>query len=239
MDDLTPHQKQSTTSSTQIFMRCSLCLTFLLLLAIGFSGCRQILLIGYIINGEPKQPAPFMVGTGTDLEKGEHRILVIASSNQANLEDGTAVNLDVLEGLTRQLKRKGILVVKPGKVSMWIDENGGFLDDPADLLDDFETDYIVHIEIEKFSFHEENSPELLRATFSGAITAHKVLKNKKSGEKILREVWDTEFSSVHPQNYPIPIQKMSPEIFQQQSIKRLSDQISRLFYAHPSSDTIE
>ncbi len=220
-----------------LLVKQSTLLLFTLLLAIVVSGCQPVLLLGRILYGDPKEPSAFTLGTGTDLEKGEQRILVIASSKSSAHDGGTAVNIDVLDGLTRQLKRKGIKVVNPGEVATWIDDNGGILDDPADLLDEFETDYIVHIEIEKFSLNEDHSPSLLRARFSGTVTAYKVLK-KGEGHRV-KDVWQAEFSKTHPSNYPISSEKISKELFQQQAINRLTAQLSQFFYAQTASETFE
>jgi len=206
--------------------------------ALYFSGCSMVVLAGKVFMGDPKQPAKFKMGTGTNLEKGKHRILVVASAPYSANLNGHALDLDILDGVTRRIKRKGVKVVSSAKVSTWMDDNGGVFNDPDDLLEDFETDFIVHIAVESYSYLEENSTSMYRGRCAGTVTVYEVVEDDDDQKKTV-EVWSNGFSSLYPQAYPISHEQVTPELFQQRFTDRLNTQLAQLFYAHLASEAVE
>ena len=214
-------------------------LTMLLFLAAmlsSFAGCSLFVMGGKMLFGNPKVPAPFTTQTGDDLSKTGHKVLVVCTMPESVKAESPSADYDLLIGVTRRLKRNEIKVVNPDDVASWLDSHGGYWDDPTELANEFDAEYIVHIDLEDFTFREENSPDLFRGRTHGVVHAFKV--TEVDGRKTTSEVFSPEYSSVYPEQVPIASGRLSAKVFHRKFLERVCDQISQLFYHHHFSDKV-
>jgi hypothetical protein len=201
----------------------------------GLAGCSIFVLAGKMFFGDPEVIAPFQIATGVDLTKGDKKVVVICSA-PSMLEGGElSAHYEIVEDISRRLKRQGVQLMSSNDVRTWMDDNGGRLDDPRDLAEDFDVDYIISIKLARVTFREENSPSLYRGVANGEVFTYSV--EKENGEPVVREVFSKGFGTIYPEGHPKD-QIDSLRIFQKQVLDRVSDQIAHLFYSHKPSEEV-
>ena len=204
-------------------------------LAVTLPGCSLGVMFGKMLIGEPKIPAEFRARTHVDLTKGKHSVLVVCTAPDSVDSENSTLAYDLIDGVTRRMKLHGVDVINPDRVASWIDEHGGIGTDPSELAKDFDSDYIVFIEVQSFSFREPSSPKLLRGQSSGFIRVFEI--NEVGEQKIPNTVFATEFASTYPKHQPVSEQGRSSLIFQKEYMDRFCDQLAEKFYDHrPGTD---
>jgi hypothetical protein len=199
------------------------------------SGCSLVVMGGKMLLGDLKQDSQFHQSTHVDLATANCKVLVLCSANETIRADYAAVDFDILEGLIHRLKAHGITkIVSQNSVAGWIDEHGGHFDDLQPIADHFQAEYVIHIDLSKFTCLEDNSPNLLRGQAEGRVRAYKL--DGTDSEKRLVEVMSSDFNAKYPQGNPISIDKKSAKNFQQEFVDRVSMQLSLIFYDHPRSE---
>ena len=202
---------------------------------LGLAGCSLFVLAGKMFFGDPEQTAAFQIATGVDLTEGEKKVVVLCSAPSMVEGGELSVNYEIVEEVSRQLKRRGVKLVSSNEVRTWMDDNGGRLDDPRDLAEDFEVDYIIYISLSRVSFREENSPTLYRGVANGEVFAYEV--RSEAGEPVVNEVFSRPFGTIYPEGHPRD-NVDSLRIFQKEVLTRVSDRIAHMFYSHKLSDEI-
>ncbi len=206
----------------------------------GLAGCSLFVIAGKVFFGDPTRTSAFHEGTGVDLTESEKKVVVLCSAPSMIEDCGElSVNYEIVESVSRRLKREGVKLIDSNEVRTWMDDNGGRLNDPRDLAEDFDVDYILYISLARVNFREPNSPSLYRGSASGDVFAYKVTK-KDSGHTEVHEVFSKGFNSTYPEFHPISAQQLdSLRIFQKKFLDRVSGQLSQLFYDHKVSEEIE
>ena len=208
---------------------------FLGLSIFGLAGCSLFIMAGKMFFGDPEATAAFQLATGVDLTKGDKKVVVLCSAPSMMEGGELSANYEIVEDVSRRLKRRNIKLMSSNLVRTWMDDNGGRLDDPRDLVEDFDVDYIIYIRLARVTFREENSPSLYRGVANGEVFAYEVAK--EAGEPVVREVFSRNFGTVYPEGHPKD-QIDSLRIFQKQVLERVSAQIAHLFYSHKVSEEI-
>lgn len=204
-------------------------------LATSLPGCSLGVMFGKMVMGEPQNPAEFRKMAQTDLTKGKHTVLVVCTAPDSIDSENSTLAYDLIDGVTRRMKLHGIKVINPDLVASWIDEHGGVGLDPTELAHEFDTDYIVFIDVQSFSFREPNSPKLLRGQAAGFVRAFEV--TEIGGHRRVHNVYGTEFHSTYPKHQPISEQGRSSLIFQKEYMDRFCDVLAEKFYDHrPGTD---
>ncbi len=208
---------------------------FLGLCLSGFAGCGIFVLAGKVFFGDPERTAAFQTATGVNLQDGDKQVVVLCSAPSMIEGGDLSVNYEIVEEISRRLKREGVKLMNSNDVRTWMDDNGGHLDDPRDLVEDFDVDYIIYIKLGRVTFREENSKSLYRGVVNGEVFAYEV--TKENGEPVVREVFSRGFGTTYPEGHPKD-RVESLRIFQKQVLDRVSSQISHLFYSHKASEEI-
>ncbi len=210
--------------------------TMLLLISMGVSGCSLGVMVGKMFFGDPLRTCEFTSRTKVDLSEGEKKVLVICSTPESIRSDYPSLNYDLLEQITYKLKRHDIVVMDTGKVATWLDDNGGVWNDVDELAENFDVDYIIHVDIDEFDYREPNSPNLLRGKAFGTVSAYEV--RELDGYKQAMEVFASEYTSEYPSHMPVSIESESPKVFRKKYTDRIADQIGRFFFNYHSGDVI-
>ena len=193
-------------------------------------GCSLGVMFGKMVMGEPLIPAEFRSMTKEDLTKGKQTVLVVCSAPESVDAENSTLAYDLIEGVTRRMKRHGIKVINPDDVSSWIDEHGGIGSDPTELANEFDTDYIVFIEVQTFGFRQPNTPKMLRGQATGFVRAFEV--TEIAGHRRVSNVFGTEFTSTYPKHQPVSEQGRTSVIFQKEYMERFCDMLASKFYDH-------
>ncbi|WP_417393047.1 hypothetical protein [Gimesia sp.] len=208
----------------------------LLLVSISLSGCSLFVMAGKMFFGDPLLTCEFTRQTKIDLIEEQKKVLVVCSTPESIRSDYPSLNYDLLEQVTYRLRRENIKVMDTGEVATWLDDNGGVWNDVDELAENFEVDYIIHVDIDEFDYREPNSPNLLRGKAYGHISAYEV--NSIDGIKRALEIFNVEYTSEYPSHLPVSIEQESEAVFKKKYLDRIADQIGRFFYNYHSGDPI-
>lgn len=208
----------------------------LLAVLAGLSGCQLVTMAGKMIMGDPVVTCAFTQQTHIDLVKDERTVLVVCQVPQSVRKTFPSLSYDILDGVTRRLKREGVGIVSPNDVASWLDDNGGRWEDVSELAEAFDADYIVDIDVNRFTHTEENSPDLFRGRASGMVVAYEV--RTIDGLKTTHHAFEREFNSEYPSHHPISVTSISSKTFRKQYVDRVCNELAHLFYNHRMSDEV-
>jgi hypothetical protein len=183
---------------------------------------------GKALFGDPKQVSEFRSRTGIDLTKSEKRLLVIVRTPQVIEGDLPSLDVDLIDAISRRLKLHGVQVVDPDQVAKWIDHNGGRFDHPTELAREFDTNFIAVIDVESFRLHDDASPNLYHGTAVGQMQVFEV--QEVAGSKEALQVFSGNFRNQYPPHGPVPVDSLSPKMFQKRFIDNLSERLGSRFY---------
>lgn len=201
-------------------------------------GCSLAVMAGKMILGDIKVQSQFRQATHTDLAKLNRKVLVLCSASDTIHAAYPSVDQDIQEGVIHRLKTHGIhKIVSPDAVSGWLDDHGGRCDNLQELAEHFHAEYVIHIEVSRFTCQEENSPNLLRGQSEGHVRAYH-LDDGPPTKKLL-EVMNSDFVSTYPSGNPISADKKSATNFQREYIERICLQLAQIFYDHTSSEEMQ
>jgi hypothetical protein len=209
---------------------------FALAIVAVIPGCSLFVMAGKGLLGDPTMPSQFRQMTGVNLAKGKHRVVVVCTIPAAVDEDLSTLNVDLIEGVTQRMKIAGVDVVRADKVTRWIDDQGGVVQDPNEMARAFEdVDYIAWIDLQSFSLREDQSrgkgsSTLMRGRVQGYVRAYKV--QDYNGDRVALTAYNAEFTTVYPPHQPVSEVGSSALLFQKQFIDRVCNQLAELFYDH-------
>lgn len=204
-------------------------------LACSLPGCSLGVMFGKMLGGDPMVPAEFRAMTREDLAKGKHTVLVVCTTPDSVESDLATLKFDLIDGVTRRMKFNGVKVINPDLIAKWLDEHGSIGSDLAELSQDFEADYIVHLDVQEFGFREPNAHKLLRGHSAGFVRVFKV--EEAGSQRIAHNVYSNEFTSTYPTHQPISEQTRTSISFQKDYVDRVCDQLAQKFYDHrPGTD---
>lgn len=197
----------------------------------ALSGCSLFVMGQRMLLGDPLLKSEFRTFTHVDLTKGKHKLLIICSTREAIDAELSTLKIDLIDGITRQLRREGVDVVDPDAVATWLDDHGGLPTDAGDIARDFpDVDYIAWIDVDRFTYREDNSEALLRGRSQGYVKVFRV--SEVDDARITNTVFTKEFNSVYPPHQPISEVNRSAEIFRRDFVRRVSDELAHKFYDH-------
>ena len=193
---------------------------------------------GKMVLGDLKVQSQFKQATHTDLAKLNRKVLVLCSTSDTIRSGYPSVDFDILEGVIHRLKVHGIRkVVNSDAVAGWLDDHGGRCDDLQALAEKFHAEYVIYIDVSRFTCIEENSPNLLRGQSEGHVRAYH-LDGDDSARRLL-EVMNSDFVSTYPSGNPISVDKKSATNFQREYLDRICLQLAQIFYDHTRSEEMQ
>ncbi|HLQ46209.1 MAG TPA: hypothetical protein VK137_15815, partial [Planctomycetaceae bacterium] len=169
-----------------------------------------------------------------DLTKGDKTLLVIVQTPQVVDTEMPSLDVDLSDTITQRLKLHGVKVVDPDRVAKWIDTNGGRFDHPTELAQQFDTDFIAVIDLERFTIHDANSPNLYHGDAAGQVQVYEV--REVAGAKQALQVFGARFTNLYPPHGPVPVDQLSPKMFQKRFLDHLSDRLGSRFYDYRIGD---
>ncbi|QDU42056.1 hypothetical protein Mal52_05110 [Symmachiella dynata] len=202
-----------------------------MLLASTCTGCKAVVLLGYLIGGPPSIEPPFDIQTKTSLKEDDKRIAVVCYAPKELKFDTEDVDDELAQHVAMRLNSHGMKVIAPAAVQNWLDQNDDW-DSPAEVGHALEADWVVYIDMQEYSLWEEGSMELYRGRTTAMVKVFDM--NDGDGE----EIFTKEIVSVYPIRAPKPAHEIKRDRFKALYLSRLSEEIGQLFYEHYAGDEI-
>ena len=191
---------------------------------------------GKLFFDDPKMKSVFRKNTGTDLTKGEKTILIACSTSHQILSKYPGIRIDIVDKMSRILETRNVRIVPPDDVATWFDDHGEW-GDFTELADEFDADYVMHIDLKSFAVVVPDSPNLLQGKTEGRVSMMEIKMAGKNKEKKKASVAvERSFSVMFPTTYPVPRESRSEEMFTENFLDRISAQLARMLYDHRPSE---
>ncbi len=199
-------------------------------------GCSLGVMAGKLFFDDPKMKSVFRKNTGTDLTKGEKTILIACSTSHQILSKYPGIRIDIVDKMSRILETRNVRIVPPDDVATWFDDHGEW-GDFTELADEFDADYVMHIDLKSFAVVVPDSPNLLQGKTEGRVSMMEIKMAGKNKEKKKASVAvERSFSVMFPTTYPVPRESRSEEMFTENFLDRISAQLARMLYDHRPSE---
>ena len=196
-------------------------------------GCSLGVMAGKMFFGDPKIKSQFRSATGTDLTKGEKSLLIVCSAPYGILAKQPSIQLDIVDRMTRILDKENVKVISCDDVAAWFDDHGEW-GDFSELSDEFDADYVMHIQFESFSCQVPDSPNLLQGKADGKVT---VLQSKGKDPRTMSMAFERTFDVTFP-SYPVPRENKSEQLFIETFLDRTAISLTQFIYDHRASETV-
>jgi len=193
------------------------------------AGCiNTMVMVSKVLLGDPIQLSGFEQATGISLAKEEKQVLIRVSAPAFVSEVHNTLTSDVEEELSRRMKLHKIKVMHPDTAAKVLDRLGGTFDPQVLAREVPDCDYIMHIQLERFSYKEESSPNFYRGNATGRITGFEVRREESGNHAV--QVFDQQFRSNYPTTYPVAVDSTPKNVFIRRFIDRLADNLGTAFY---------
>lgn len=202
-------------------------------------GCSLGVMAGKLFFDDPKMKSVFRKNTGTDLTKGEKSILIACSTSHQILSKYPGVRIDIVDKMSRILDTHHVKVVPADDVATWFDDHGEW-GDFTELADEFDADYVMHIDLKSFAVVVPDSPNLLQGKAEGRVSMMEIKTVGKDKDKKKASVAvERSFSVMFPTTYPVPRESRSEEMFTENFLDSISKQLARMLYDHRPSEVVQ
>ncbi len=180
------------------------------------TGCGTVAQLLYVIKGH-KSPAAF------DGLKGKRVAVVVVSDASAYGADTLTYNVAKLISIKLANNVKDIEVIPPSTIESWMDTNNWNQTDFNEIGRGINAEMVVSVEVSAYTIHDGST--LYKGQADTTVSVHNIAK----GGQI-------EFSK-GPSDYVFPSMgrpsiQTTDRKFEALYLSKLTDHISRLFYAH-------
>lgn len=200
------------------------------------AGCINVMAItGKVLFGDPVVTSTFEQQTEVCLAEG-HTVGLVCTAPASLTSEFDALHLDVQQSVIRRMRLHGLDVVDSNLMISALDSSGGRFSEQA-LADGVPgMDYLLHVELARFTTHEESSPALYRGRAHGTVVGYQVHRGGAAGAATPIPVFQQDFTVEYPSSYPISADQMSQSTFVRRCIDEISDVVGVMFYDVPTSE---
>jgi hypothetical protein len=208
-------------------------------LAAALPGCGLFVAAGKMFWGDPLLPSHFTSRTNVRLTQVPGKVLVYCSAPHAITQILGSIELDLAEDTGREMKRRGVNILPGAEVAKYLQDSGGVWGKPDELARAFDdVQYVLHFDLERFDYKEENSPNLFRGRVSGMLYAYEMVELGE-GTRAARPCFQQEFTSVYPQHAPVGVETMSARVFTSKLKKQIGKQLAQVFVDYRASEIVD
>lgn len=198
----------------------------------GLTGCNYFILLGYLIGGPPSIEPDFNAATGRSMAEKEVTVAVVVYAPEDIQFDHSGIDFEINKYVSNRLHQHQISTISPIYIKKWMDENPDW-DIASEIGAQFETDFVIYIDIHEFSLYEKNSHNLYRGRTEAMISVFEMFEDGE-GEKI----YSKELTSKYPLEVARDVSEETYNTFKQKYLSRVSEEIGRHFYEHYNGDDI-
>lgn len=216
-------------------------LTLMLAGATTFSiaGCKQLILLMYLIGGPPSIEPEFDKQTGKSLTDYGVLVAVVCYADEDILWTFDKVDYQIASGVSRKLAMHEIHTIPTDRVRAWLDQNPDW-DRPQEIgagltdADGRHPTHIIYIDLMDYGLYEKDSHNLFRGRAEATVSVFEMDETGDGGQKI--------FSDEIKSQYPIHAAESTLNVpygnFRNRYLTRLSEEVGRLFYERYAGDDI-
>jgi hypothetical protein len=212
----------------------------LVLFAGGQSGCVNVMVMaGKVFFGDSHVMSAFEQRTGVSLCDGEQQVVLVCTAPGSASEGFESFATELQDEVHLLLKMHGVNVLKSPEPDAMSAAPGPDRDWEAVAHAHPGANYILHVDVERFSGIEDASPGLLRGRASGMLYAYEVHRSStNAGRPRVLKVYFQEFHSEYPTSHPVPADQVSIRVFGRRFVEHLAQQVGRTFYDVPTADAL-
>ena len=188
-----------------------------------------------MLLGNPKVKNDFTQLTGVELDESDQSLIILCSAPHSVTSTSPSVTYDIIDGVARRLRARGIKVVPPDEVAEWMDDNGSWKD-VAEVAGPLNAGFAAHLDLTELSWREPGSKSLFRGRAFGTVRVYRI--ERSDDVAISHETFSQEFTDEYPFG-PVSAESTSEEMFRRNFIKRLCSQMAMRFYDHEFSEKID
>lgn len=231
-------------------------LVLVTMLLLSTTGCQIVIGVLMILQGLPKQDSDFRTKTGLNIEDKNKKVVVLCTSPEKAKQEHVALDMEIIQEVSRTLRANGVNVIEPNEILTWIDDHGGELleSDMLEIGQKFNVDYLIQIQLDQYSITDPGSPGLFRGNVSAKVrvwardskVAKKDDKKAKSKSKSndskaketdfasqpLKLIYTRPYTNTYPAHQPISQDNESSTVFGKKFQTRVGLSIAQLFYDH-------
>ena len=189
---------------------------------------------GKAILGDPKVPSPFRATTGTDLVKSNESVLIVCNAPHGLLSRFPSLQLDLGDRISRNLELHGIEVIPSDDVATWYDDHGEW-GDYSELAAEFDAQYVMEVNVRKFTYKVPDSENLLQGHSEGLVQVFRLGDDESLP---VSTVFERAYKVTFPTSYPVSRENRSDQIFVEGFMDRVALHVSQFMHDHKMSDTI-
>jgi hypothetical protein len=196
------------------------------------SGCINVgAMTAKVLMGNPKATSAFEQRTGISLKKEQLKVAVVCTAPSSVVAEFDGLEYDVQEEVTRRMRFRELNVASDDEVTDALNRTNGRFDKDTLATALADVNYILHVDVERFTHTEDGNPELYRSHTAGVVYAYEVLADQETaGRPRAIKVFFKEFDTRYPATQPILADNMSARVFQQKCVDDLAELVGRMFY---------
>ncbi len=207
-----------------VFVRTSRALALLSLLS---AGCNLLTPLVFVMEPTKKVAPEF------DKLAGK-RVAILVWTEPSTLFDYRFARFELATYVGDKLfaefngREMGIDVVDPRDVEEFLQKNLDAQIDPYAVGRQFQTDYVVYMELLEFQIRDPQAPQFLRGRIQASVTVHDV----RAGRDEQRRYELTPVKCVHPDDSPVPLTATNAPLIREATYRKFAEQVARKFYEH-------
>lgn len=202
----------------------------LVLSSLAVSGCNYLIFAGYLLGGPPSIDPDFEVETGLSMTDKDVKVAVVCYAPTEIRYDFSRIDKDLARYVSARLFQHKIQVISPDQISAWLDRNPRW-ETPAEIGEATGADYVVYLEVSKYSLYEANSEFLYRGRSEVLVSVWQ-MHDGGDGEQI----YTRDIVTTYPLAAPRNTFETKYTTFKREFLERLSEEVGRLFYEHYNGD---
>ena len=210
-----------------LFSPQTFCIGILVILGLSATGCTSLLFtLLYLIKG-PNTPAEFKGLKGKKVVIGCRTVTTADVTNEGvPRELAHKVNYDFKKNIRK------IQMVDQAEVDKSLKKKMYRIKDFRELGTEFDTDYVIGVELERFQTASEHSP----GNYQGrARFIVKVFDMNDEGRQVFNKTSD---EIVYPPNSVIDSGNRDPEQFRREFVNRVALHVGKYFYSYNPHDFV-
>jgi hypothetical protein len=196
-----------------------------------------MVMAGRVLFGDTKVMSAFEQRTGVSLCQGDMQVALVCTAPPSARPEFGSFEVELHDEVLLQLKMRGVQVLPASQVTTALGDSGGSFDRDAlaRLLPG--VNYIIHLDVERFSHTEPASPNLLRGRAAGIVYAYEVHRadSDASRPRVL-QVFFQEFDAEYPSSHPVSTDQTSQRVFHRRFLEHLAKAVSRIFCDVPTQE---
>ncbi len=215
------------TPTRRLALWCGACLALVLM-----AGCQQFVILSYLIGGPPSIEPDFDLETGQSMKDKDKTVAVVCFAPREMLMEFPNIDDEIAAQVAFRLAENKIAICKPDYVRAWVDAHPKW-ELPEEIGREFKADYVIEVELSKFTLYEGTSTTLYRGRTEADIVVTE-MDDSGHGERIFSK----ELALAYPLHVARSTSEQSLMTFKRDYISRLSEKIGWMFYESYNGDQI-